>query len=96
MTLLNLGYSRQVSETPVNRAYDYEQRYFADGWIHRYPKRELADSSVYLLKAWCEEEQRFPFRHPRDSLREPSRRETCPHCDRRNRLAHMEARRAQA
>jgi hypothetical protein len=84
---------------PVSRADNYERRKFIDGLAHLYRKRQLSNTWLYLLTPWCEEQQRFPLRHDRDSLSttrvRPTADEICPACNHRERAAHMEARRAE-
>ncbi|WP_143051001.1 hypothetical protein [Amycolatopsis pretoriensis] len=82
----------------VSRAEAYEWRWFIDG-LHCYRLDQLADYDVYLLTPWCEEGQRFPLRHDRDSVGRgrvpsPNWAAACRKCGHRQRSANMEARRA--
>jgi hypothetical protein len=84
----------------VSRAQRYEWRRFVDGLVHCYRRDQLPGLWPYLLTPWCEEGQRFPLRHDRDSLSrgrvQPRPDEICDCCGHRLRAANMEARRAQA
>jgi hypothetical protein len=51
------------------KARDFALREFPeDGQAHLYRKRELADPGIEWLIPWCQEDELYPARHPRDEV----------------------------
>jgi hypothetical protein len=92
---------RLPEPVPRSRAEAYALHWYRNGLAHQYRLTEVADrESTGLLLPWCEEGQRWPFRHLWSDISDRTARprshlEICPICGHRTRLANMEARRAQ-
>lgn len=89
----------QVGTDLISRAFEYEWHAFVDGLAHCYPVSQLRADWPPLLTPRCEEAQRFPLRHDRESvtawLVHPIPGRICPGCESRVLAATRDALRVQ-
>ncbi|RJQ89684.1 hypothetical protein [Amycolatopsis panacis] len=95
MTALDDRLRQRREPVPVIRAAEYEWHDFVDRQSHLYRTVQIRGEWTPLLLPWCEEDQRYPLRHDRESVTDrvvrPVPGRTCEVCERRVVTATREA-----
>ncbi len=97
--MLGQAIPAQVGADLISRAFDNEWHAFVDGLAHCYRVAQLRADWPPLLTPMCEEDQRFPLRHDRESVTvwpvHPIPGRICPGCESRVLAATRDALRVQ-